>query len=399
MPAYGIACALAAAVISLLERARDVAERFAGPNAEAVDRDARFPSEAFDALKNAELLSAHVPAKLGGPGATILELAGMCEALARRCGSTGMIFAMHQIQVACLVRHGQGSEFFESFLRQGAKAQRLIASVTTEAGVGGSTRTSIAPVERLANGNCRLRKDGSVVSYGEAADDLLITARRGADSPASDQAMVFVPRADCQMERTLTWDTLGMRGTCSLGYIVTAEFPEARIVPAPFADISAHTMLPFAHVLWGATWLGIASDAVDRARAFIRDVARQTPGVTPPAALRLAEVSGTLQLMRLQVQAMATELDGLDPSAESGRAVLSSIAFALRMNNLKVTSSQLVVDIVTKALRICGTAGYRNDSRFSVGRHLRDAHSAALMIANDRILNSSAPLHLVSKEI
>jgi acyl-CoA dehydrogenase len=31
-------------------------------------------------------------------------------------------------------------------------------------------------------------------------------------------------------------------------------------------------------------------------------------------------------------------------------------------------------------------SGYRNDSEFSVGRHLRDILSAPLMINNDRIL-------------
>jgi acyl-CoA dehydrogenase len=31
-------------------------------------------------------------------------------------------------------------------------------------------------------------------------------------------------------------------------------------------------------------------------------------------------------------------------------------------------------------------SGYRNDSEFSIGRHLRDVLSAPLMINNDRIL-------------
>jgi acyl-CoA dehydrogenase len=68
------------------------------------------------------------------------------------------------------------------------------------------------------------------------------------------------------------------------------------------------------------------------------------------------------------------------------------------MNNLKVSASQLVVDIVHRALLICGIQGYKNDSPFSLGRHLRDAHSAALMIGNDRILATNASLLLVLKD-
>jgi acyl-CoA dehydrogenase len=35
-------------------------------------------------------------------------------------------------------------------------------------------------------------------------------------------------------------------------------------------------------------------------------------------------------------------------------------------------------------------SGYRNDSEFSIGRHLRDVLSAPLMINNDRILANLA---------
>jgi acyl-CoA dehydrogenase len=41
---------------------------------------------------------------------------------------------------------------------------------------------------------------------------------------------------------------------------------------------------------------------------------------------------------------------------------------------------------------VAGLSGYRNDTPYSLGRHLRDAHSAALMINNDRILGNSAAL-------
>ena len=53
---------------------------------------------------------------------------------------------------------------------------------------------------------------------------------------------------------------------------------------------------------------------------------------------------------------------------------------------------------MTQCLGICGIAGYKNDSPYSLGRHLRDAHSAALMIGNDRILATNASLLLVHKD-
>ena len=62
-------------------------------------------AEAMAALREERMLGAFVPRELGGLGATIGEVAASCEALGRSCASTAMIYAMHQIEVACLVRH------------------------------------------------------------------------------------------------------------------------------------------------------------------------------------------------------------------------------------------------------------------------------------------------------
>ncbi|MDB4990748.1 MAG: acyl-CoA dehydrogenase [Myxococcaceae bacterium] len=379
-----------------IELVRRIADEVSAQAADVVDRDARFPHESIGALKQEHMLSLLVPIELGGASASVAELFAMCEVLGSRCAASSMIFGMHQIQVACLVRHGQRSPHMRAYLRQLVAEQRLIASVTSEAGVGGSVRTSISPIERDGP-RCRLRKDGTVVSYGEQADDLLITVRRAPDAPSSDQALVLVPRNDCTMERTGSWDTLGMRGTCSPGYILTATFDEQAIVPDAFAEISSKTMLPLAHLLWTGTWLGIASDAVARARAYVRSVARQIVGTTPPAAARLAEVILKLQMMRSHAHDLVHRFDAMCASQDGGREEMSTVGFAIAMNNLKVASSRMVVDIVIDAMRICGSAAYRNDTRYSMTRHLRDACSAAVMIGNDRILSTNATLALASR--
>ena len=72
--------------------------------------------------------------------------------------------------------------------------------------------------------------------------------------------------------------------------------------------------------------------------------------------------------------------------------------FAIRMNNLKLAASCQVVDIAHQAMLICGMSGYREDSAFSLGRLLRDATGAALMINNDRIYGGNAAMLLVSKD-
>ncbi len=369
----------------------------AGAHAAEVDRDARFPHEAIAALKAERLLGAAAPVADGGLGLTMTELVTVCQRLGQACASTAMIFAMHQIQLACLVRHGRGVPFFDAYVRQLCAEQRLIASVTSEVGTGGDLRSSKCAVE-LDGTTFTLRKEATTISYGEHADELLVTCRRAASAPASDQAIVLVRRGEFQLERTSTWDTLGMRGTCSPGFVLTATGAAEQILSAPFADIAARTMVPYSHILWSGTWLGNATDAVSRARAFVRTAARQNPGTTPPGALRVAEVAALLQTMRAQVLEVVEECDRLMATGQAGDESLSTVGFALKMNNLKITSSQQVTEICGKALGVCGMAGYKTDSKFSIGRHLRDAHSAALMISNDRIYQTNASLMLVHKD-
>jgi acyl-CoA dehydrogenase len=370
-----------------------IGETVAGPAAGSVDRESRFPSEAIDALRDAKLLSALVPASYGGLGCSITQVSEMCDVLGQHCASAAMVFAMHQIQVACIVRHGQGSPFFRDYLRELVDRQLLLASATSEVNIGGDVRSSICTVER-EGGRFKLRKQAPVISYGEQADDILVTARRQPDSAPSDQVMVLARKAGTRLEKTATWDALGFRGTCSCGYLLETQGDEAQVLPGGYDEMSGRTMLPFSHILWASLWTGLASDAVNRARFFIRDAAKKKPGTVPAGATRLAEVVALLQTMRSGVSdaLRAYEADYDDADA------LSAISFALRMNNLKIQSSNLVVDVVAGALTVCGIYGYKTDTKYSVERHLRDAYGAGIMINNDRILGASASLLLVHRD-
>src|SRR5271154_7435842 len=91
----------------LTARARASAD-VARANSAAVDAEARFPSEAFAELRKQRLLGIQVPQSLDGEGATIAEIADVCYILGQSCSSTGLIYAMHQIKMACIVRHAKG---------------------------------------------------------------------------------------------------------------------------------------------------------------------------------------------------------------------------------------------------------------------------------------------------
>lgn len=382
---------------AFLDSIRRIADEVAAPNADEVDRLARFPSEAIDALREERALSAFVPEAFGGGGVSFEAIATACYELGRRCGATAMVFAMHQIQIACVVRHVDGAPWFEAWLRDVASEQRLVASVTSEVGTGGDLGRSIAAVTPGSDRRVTFEKQAPTVSYGAYADDLLTTLRRTPDAEPGDQVVALTNKDQVTLEQTGTWDPLGMRGTCSPGYVVRAEFDADQVLPTPFPTVATESMVPISHLLWSHIWLGIATDAFDRARAFVRASAKQRPDQVPPTALRLSHLMSELSLLRAEVHSALREFTEASESPDRER--LSQMATILRFNNLKIAASEQAPRVCQGAMSVCGIVGYKNDTPFSIGRHLRDTMSASLMVANERIHQTNASLLLIAKDV
>jgi acyl-CoA dehydrogenase len=382
---------------AFVDAIRRIAGEVAVLHVDDVDRKARFPSETIDALREGELLSAYIPEALGGGGVSFTAVAEGCLELGRRCASSAMVFAMHQIQVITITRHLHGAPWFESYLRDVAAQQRLIGSVTSELGTGGDMGRSIAAVVPGDKGLFTIDKRAPTVSYGAQADDLFTTVRRGPDAEPGDQVLVLSLGSQTTLEATGTWDTIGMRGTCSPGFLVTASISEDQILPAPFATVMNESMVPVSHILWSHVWLGIATDAFERGRDFVRAVARSKPGKPVPAAHGLSRVLSDLTLLRAEVRSALR--DFVEASEDPGRESLWTMGSVLRFNNLKLAASEQAPHVCIGVLEAIGIAAYKNDSPFGVGRHLRDSLSARLMVANERIHTVDAGLLLITKDV
>ena len=380
----------------MLDAVRRIATDVAAAHADDVDRAARFPSETIAALRRSRVLSAPLPPALGGAGFDMRELAALVGALATACASSAMVLAMHFIQLACLLRHHADSPALLAYLRELSERQLLLASMTSENGTFGDSRSSICAVEREGE-RFRLSKDATTGSYCQEADAILVTARRDGDAAAGDQVLVLVRQGDCELTQTTSWDTLGMRGTRSPGFKLVSAGPVDHVLPVPYADISAQTMVPYSHILWSALWTGIGAGAHAKAAAFVRAQARKAPGSVPPTATRLAELSLRLQAMRQHWRGLAAEFD---QAVASGRdaEVLGGMGWALKLNNLKIASSDAAPQIVHGALQIIGIMAYKNDGPYSLGRAYRDALSGSLMVSNDRIAAKNASMLLVFKD-
>ena len=365
----------------------------AGEHALRVDAEACFPAEAVEAMRAEGLLGAWI------------------DPLARRAGRVDRadrVGVRRDRAAVRLVRHGvrdapdPGRRAHEArrriptggrlALREIAATQRLIASATSEVGVGGDLRSSKCALQ-MDGAVGTLTKHAPVISYGLEADDILVTARRAEDAPPGDQQLVLLRRTEYALEQTSRWEALGMRGTCSHGFTLKARFPAEAVVPEPFArDRDRDDGAGVASALG----VGLARRrdgrrasrphrrarrrAPHRARAAgIRDSLTSSPGCTPSVASCTTSCASSPARMD-------------DPDA------LGTMGYAIRVNNLKVNASEALVDIVQGAMVVAGIAGYRTDTPVTARRNLRDALGALVMINNDRIVAANASLLLASRE-
>jgi acyl-CoA dehydrogenase len=358
----------------------------AAEHAADVDREARFPFETFAAARQHRLLSMLVPVEAGGDGASVSDVVDVCYMLGMACGSSAMIFAMHQIQVVILLRHAKDSPWHQQLLRRLCDEQLLFASSTTENQMGGAVRASACAVER-DGARISLVKNATVMSYGAEADGVLVTARRAPDAQPSDQVLVALLRGDYELEKIKEWDTMGMRGTSSTGFTLRAHADAEQIVPESYERIHPQSMVPIAHLTWSGVWCGLAAGAVAHARRFVRKGAAGSSGAqAAPGASHLTRAMMTLRALRGSIASAVSSYE--QASADSQK--LEAMDFQAGMNLLKVNSSERSIETVLHALQACGLSGYRNDGEFSVARHLRDVLSSSIMINNERILAGAA---------
>ena len=362
----------------LAETAQRIGETVAGPAAGDVDAQARFPVETIEALKQARILSAVVHVELGGLGASVGEMSDFVRVLSHYCTSSALVLAMHTIEVHSLVRYGD-TPWLRALLSRVVDEQILIANATSElpGPQGGSSLddTSGAP---------RVDRTTLACSYGLHADVIATSVRRNAEAAPEDTVYVLVPTLDAELEQTSTWNTLGLRGTCSYGLRIRAEVDPGAVYPVPWPTIMNTDHILVRHILAGSAYVGLAEAALQEAHAAVRAEARRSPGATPPSAMRLAELALEVEKVRGLLALVVSRFEELE-----GGPSIDDISFIATLRDLKVASTAVAAETATKALQICGIRGIHREGGMRIERIIRDAHAALVMFGNDGLLRDN----------
>ena len=168
-----------------------------------------------------------------------------------------------------------------------SREQRLIASVDLRGRRRAATCAAASRPCSCAASASSSRSRRRRSRYGEHADDLLDHARGATPRRRrSDQVLVLALRGQFTLsdDRQLGHARHARHVQPGL-HACARPAPPEQVMPEPFGEIAASTMVPTSHLLWSGVWLGIATDAVSKAQAVVRSKARAEPGVVPRSAV------------------------------------------------------------------------------------------------------------------
>ena len=366
-------------------------------NALAADERNAFPAENIALLKELGLMGFLAPQKLGGYQGDLYEFVQIAEIISSSCLSTGMIWAMHCQQIACLVNHSS-SEFKKCILSEIVKKNLFIGSVTSEVGNAGNLFSVSSPIEYRDEG-VEINRFAPVVTGGEYCDGYLITMNNTQSHDQKDIKLIYASKEQLNVVLEAKWNSMGMRGTNSSALSVKGTVPVKQIINPHFSfeDIAYSTMIPIGHIVWSSCWIGAAKSALKEMIKIFKGLSQQKK-FNLQSELFLEKIAR----MRLQLDlanALLSDLtrDYLKFNTENSTK-LRSTGFLIKCNNLKVYSSESMFKLIDDLIELSGMKfGYTKNESCSLERVFRDIRAASLMINNNNLLIANGRLALFDK--
>ena len=371
-----------------MDLARQLAvERFA-LRAAGLDRDAEFPREDYQDLRDAGLLGLCVPEEFGGLGADFETYCLVAGQLAQGNASTALTFNMHCLTMLMMGPLMDGLELpqevwgrhkelsakrYTEVVEQGVfygqpHSEPLESGSADQLDIGGRRFGTTA---KHVNGGYTVNGNKFFVSSSGAADYFATPALLVADGSWEDRTLYLsVPREAPGVEFSGDWDPLGMRSTVSRNMILKDVWApdDAEILP-PGVFGQLFQRQPHIFISFSAVFLGLMQAAYDYTLAYLTGKAPGSPGTrgkSPVGGPVLAEMLFTLEATRTLFYRAISE-QRLDPPIE----------VVQRARAAHVQVQRAVVQLTGEAVRICG--GRAMLKRHPLERYYRDARAAAVM--------------------
>lgn len=374
----------------LIDLAANLAREKFEPRAADLDRDARFPFEDYDDLREVGLLALCVPEVYGGLGGDLETYVLVVEQIAKGNAATALTFNMHCLTMLMM---GEMADVYDMSGEQRARHEKHRAAhfkEVVENGVlygqphsepveQGQTDTAFqvggrrfgTRAEKI-DGGYRVNGKKFFVSLSDSADYFATPAILIGDAPWIERTLYLkVPREAEGVTFSGEWDPIGMRATVSRDMILDDVFvpDEAEVLPAGvfgglYLSAAAHGPM-----LFSATFLGMMQRAYEYTLDYLTggiEGASAKEDIGPVMSNGIAEMLFKIETAKA-LYYRATSEAKLKPTHEIRQ----------RARAAHIMVQRNCVEVAQEAIKVCG--GRAILKRFPLERFLRDAQASSVM--------------------
>ena len=350
------------------EEFRSVIRRFAAdkvaPYAAEIDRDERYPQEAWEAGLELGIPGLYVPEEFGGSGADPLTRIILMEEISRVCASTALCFGISEL---CIF------PWLSPYAGDSAVRQKYLPAIAAGDITGSYCLSEPDTGSDVGAIRCKAVKDGdSYILTGtkqwitNAGKSSIYTVFAKTDPDAGHRGIsCFVVEADWGVEVAKLEDKMGMRGSPT-GQIVLDG------VRVPAENLVGDEGQGFYQAMWtfdrsrpgiAAQGLGIAQGALDLAVDYMKQRTSMGKPIAEHQGLQfmVADMATRVEASRALVYRACAMIAAGAPDAELAKA--SAMA--------KLFATDTAMSVTTDAVQLFGGYGYTKD--FPVERMMRDA--------------------------
>jgi alkylation response protein AidB-like acyl-CoA dehydrogenase len=345
---------------------RSLAEAKIAPFAAAVDEESRFPQEALDALRAADLHAVHVPESYGGAGADALATVIVIEEVARVCASSSLIPAVNKLGSLPVVLSGS-EDLKKKYLASLAKGDAMFSYCLSEPEAGSDaagmkTRAVRDGDHYVLNGVKRWITNAGVSEY------YTVMAVTDPGKRSRGISAFVVEKSDEGVSFGAPEKKLGIKGSPTREvYFDDVRIPADRIIGAEGTGFAtAMKTLDHTRVTIAAQALGIAQGALDYAQGYVKERKQfgKPIGDFQGVQFMLADMAMKLEAARQLTYAAAARSERVFGGADGQDLTFFGAA-------AKCFASDAAMDITTDAVQLLGGYGYTRD--YPLERMMRDA--------------------------
>lgn len=356
----------------IVDKAKEISEKFIGPRAAQVDKDGTYPMESMKALAQEGFWGLNIASEFGGMGQGMRVMCAVLDEIAQKCASTAMCYKMH---LCGTTAYSAAVNKPVNVLRAAAKGKHLTTLAWSEFGSRGHFWVPISQEQRR-NGKIILNASKSMITTANDADSYVVTTRWSEAKTQVDNMLYMVLKKDHGISVPGAWDGLGMRGNDSapltLKDVAIGE-DRALCEPGKGLDMMLYVVLPVFALGNAAISIGIAEAAVKATHFHI------TNGKFQHLNQRLADIP--LERARLAQIRIETDRARAHLSAALDTVENPGPTTVLMVLESKAAAAETAMRVTDIALLASGGRGFSRNLSGNLGleRNFRDARAAQVM--------------------